>query len=454
MRGMQSAVIPPAAARRGLLVIALGSLGVPLDSTVNAAFPAITAAFGLAVADIQWVVIAYVLTYASLLLACGRLSDLFGHRRVFLIGAAWSATAFTICAAAPSFPLLLAARIMQGIGAALVASCGPALATSLYPEQQRPRILAWYTLMFAIGATLGTPLAGALLGPFGWRAVFALRVPIAVAALLLAPLLPAGTSSSGAGRFDIRGALLLAASLACGLGALNRVQAIGASPLPCLLLAVLAIAAAFAFAGQQNRARHPIIDMRLFRLPGFTAVNAASALATLAGFAVLLLVPFLLRETTDLPPFAAGCLLAASPLGTTLGSPLAGRLAARIAPRRLALAGAIANTLGLGGLAFTQAVPSLPFLALAMLIQGIGMGMFQVGYLDIVTATVPRTDRGVAGSLAMLTRMTGTLAGATLLMLVFQLASASFHAGFQAALTVAALLAAAAALLLLQRRIR
>jgi MFS family permease len=169
---------------------------------------------------------------------------------------------------------------------------------------------------------------------------------------------------------------------------------------------------------------------------------------------VLLLVPFLLRDATDLPPFAAGCLLAASPLVVMIGSPLAGRLAARVAPRQLALAGAIASTIGLSGLALTQVAPNLPLLALAMLVQGIGMGLFQVGYLDIVTAAVPRADRGVAGSLAMLTRMTGTLAGATLLMLVFQLNTASFHAGFQATLIVAALLAAAASLLLVQRKMR
>ncbi|MGH7039610.1 MAG: MFS transporter, partial [Stellaceae bacterium] len=129
---------------RGLLALVLVGLGtavVPLDTAVNIAFPAITRSFGLSISMIQWVVICYVLTYASLMLACGRAGDIFGHRRVFRIGLLWDSAAFLLCAAAPSYPFLLFFRFLQGIGAGLVISVAPALVTGMFPEERRSRAL-------------------------------------------------------------------------------------------------------------------------------------------------------------------------------------------------------------------------------------------------------------------------------------------------------------------------
>src|SRR5579872_2987438 len=131
----------------GVLVVALGTLVVPFDSSVNFAFPFITRAFGLPIPAIQWVVISYTLTYAALMLVLGRVGDMLGYRRIFLAGSLWSAIAFVLCATAPSYNALLAARVLQGIGAALVLSCGPALATSLYPESASTRVLGVYTMV-------------------------------------------------------------------------------------------------------------------------------------------------------------------------------------------------------------------------------------------------------------------------------------------------------------------
>jgi len=134
----------------GLLVIGLGTSIGPLDSAVNIAFPHITGAFGQPLAMIQWVVICYVLTYASLMLVFGKLGDMFGYRRIFSAGLVLSIGALTLCALAPSFAWLLFFRALQGVGTALVLSCGPALATAGFPEQRRARIVAAYTMMFAV----------------------------------------------------------------------------------------------------------------------------------------------------------------------------------------------------------------------------------------------------------------------------------------------------------------
>jgi MFS family permease len=186
----------PLAAQLGMLVVGLGTLVAPLDTAVNIAFPSITQAFALSLQDIRWLVIAYVLTYASLMLACGRLGDLVGYRPIFQLGLLLSALGLLICAAAPSYGLLLFGRVLQGVGVALTVSCGPALVTSLLDESERARALAFYAGVIAIGSALGPIVGGLLVGRWGWAAVFWFRVPIAILALALSGRLAAPRQSS------------------------------------------------------------------------------------------------------------------------------------------------------------------------------------------------------------------------------------------------------------------
>lgn len=439
-------------------VIGLGTLVVPLDTMGNVAFPAMIAHFGVPTASVQWLVICYMLAQSSLMLVFGRLGDLLGYRRIFLLGTAWSAGAFLFCALAPSFPWLLAGRGLQGIGAGLLLSCGPALATQLYPEAMRARVLGWYTMMFAFGGALGPAIAGMLMAEWGWVAVFALRVPMSLLAFACAWSLPAVAAQARRERFDAAGALLLSLGLGALLLALAELR--GGLALPALLASAGVLGLAFYV---RRRAAPPIIDVALFRLPGFGFLTLASIGVNLAGFAVLLLVPFYLARFAALPIAQAGLLLALAPLGTTLAAPLAGRLAERVASRRLMLAGMVATALGLlAVIATTGPAPRLGALAAALVVQGLGLGVFQVAYFDVVTATLPLAARGVAGSLGLLTRTIGVVTGASLLILTFQglreraLAQAlpapdAFLTGFHAALLLAATLPLALALGLRRR---
>jgi MFS family permease len=440
-------------------VVALGTLLVPFDSSVNFAFPFITRAFGLPMPAIQWVVISYTLTYAALMLVFGRVGDMLGYRRIFLAGSLWGAIAFALCALAPSYPALLAARVLQGVGAALVLSCGPALATSLHSETARTRILGIYTMVIGIGGALGPLIAGLLVPLIDWPAVFWFRAPLALAAFLLAWLLPPDVRSSGRERFDAGGGLLLVLAISALLLALNQLQ----YRTLWFALATLSCAAATAgFVMQERRIRHPIMDLRFFRDLDFSLLNAGHAALSLAGFSVLLLVPFYLSRFGGLSPYATGLLLACSPSGTALAAPLAARLAAFVPARLLALLGAAAMAAGQIFIGNAGASPEIGVLAGAMVLQGCGVGLYQVAYFDIVTAAIPRADRGVAGSLVMMTRTLGTVIGATVLMLLFQtwrdaaLAEGAgeipaFLAGFSSTFRLAAALPAAVALLGLAR---
>ena len=181
---MNAASLPPWRRHALLAVILLGTLLGPLDAAVNIAFPDITASFAIELKAIRWVVIAYVATYASLMLIFGRIGDLFGHARVFGGGLVVCSIGFAICSAANDYTWLLIARVLQGIGTAMVLSCGPALATNLYGEHMRPRVLGAYAMAFGLGGAVGPSLGGLLVDLWGWPAVFWFRLPLAVMALI------------------------------------------------------------------------------------------------------------------------------------------------------------------------------------------------------------------------------------------------------------------------------
>jgi MFS family permease len=435
----------------GVFVVGLGTLVVPFDSSVNVAFPHIIRGFELAIPAIQWVVIAYTLTYAALTLVFGRVSDMLGYRRIFQMGNVTGAIAFLLCAAAPTYGWLLGARVLQGVGAALALSCGPALATSLYPEAQRARVLGIYTMMFGIGSALGTVLAGELVEHFGWQAVFWFRAPIALLAFSLTWTFPRDVPR-GQQRFDAPGAALLVLAITGLLLTLNQLRVVGQSPWGCIAAGAVTALCVIGFIRRETSIAQPIINLRFFRDRDFALVTAAHATLNLAGFSIMLLVPFYLDRLGGLSVPMSGLALASSPLGIMLAGPLAGFLARTIMSRRLALLGAVAMAMAQISIGMADAPANIPVLVASMFLQGLGLGLFQVACFDISTATIPREDRGVAGSLVMMTRTVGVVTAATVLMLIFQTMQtvslrqgvpegAAFLAGFHAAFRVAATLA-------------
>jgi MFS family permease len=394
-----------------LLVVCLGTLAAPLDTAVNIAFPSITAAFGLEQASIRWVIISYVLTYASLTLAFGKLGDLLGYRRVFVAGLTISALGFAACAVAPNFIALLIGRILQGVGAALTWSCAPALATTLYPESERTRVLGFYLAAIAVGSALGPLVGGVLVQSYGWRAVFWGRLPLVLVGLCMAWLIPAAPRTTGQRRYDWPGALLLMGWLGALLLAAARpemeyaVAATGA-------LLVVGLTCLTAFLVHESRHADPIVRPSLFQEPAFLVLNLASIAVNLAGFAVMLLVPFHLAGSAGLAPGLAGLVLACNATGIIVGSFAAGRLAVPFGQTRTAYLGTAISVVGLTLIATWTAQAGPVHMAVCLGLQGVGLGLFQVAYSDRVLATLPRSDRGVAGSLTLVTRTLGVIGAA------------------------------------------
>jgi MFS family permease len=439
--------------RLRLALLGLGISVVPLDTAVNIGFPDITGSFNQPIAMIQWVVICYVLTHAGLMLAFGRAGDIWGHGRVFRAGLLWSFAAFLLCAAAPSFGWLLFFRFLQGVGAGLILSCAPALVTGLYPETRRSHALGIFTLMFALGSALGPLIGGVLVARWGWPAVFWFRAPIALTSLLFLRGLPARRGAGDDQRFDIIGAALLAAGLAGLLLAVNALPRLKDGNDLALVLIPAAILCLVGFVWWEGRTRQPVIQVALFRRASFAIVNLASCMMYLVTFSVLLFAPYFLVRYTALPLPLAGAVLATGFVAMAATSPLAGGLIARIGAHRVAPLGALAIGVGLFSVSAWQPDTAPLVMVLTLAVHGLGLGFFQVAYMEIVVAASPLAHRGVAGSLAMLTRTIGTVGGAALLTLGFQAIEAAawdggtgdaqafltaFHAMFRIAGIVAA----------------
>jgi MFS family permease len=293
---------------------------------------------------------------------------------------------------------------------------------------------------------LGPLIGGALTAIWDWPAVFLFRVPIAIAALLLLGAMPASPLRPAGDRFDIPGGIALVLGLVTMLLTLNRLREFSA------LWFGLASAAAFAaFIFRESRAVRPIIAVGTLKQPAFALLNLVSVLVNLAAFSIWLLVPYALARLPGYSLIESGAILAAAAAGAVVAAPIGGRIVGRyISAERLAIAGAAAIGTGLLLIgAWTEQTPTTLRIT-GLFVQGLGLGLFQLAYSDIVTAALPLADRGVAGSLVLLTRTFGTVTAASVVLMVFEVLNVghgfleAFHQTFQ----LAALLAFAAAGLL------
>ena len=411
--------------RAALFVVMLGASVAPLDFALAVGFPAIADDFGLSLRQIRWAAISYVLTYGGLMMWMGELGDRVGHLRVFAVGLVLSTGSIAVCALAPSYGLLLVGRVLMGLGVAFTLSCAPALALSLYDDHQRTRVLAVYGSLYALAGLLAPLAGGWAMDWLGWPGVFWFRLPVLLLALLGLPLLLRGRAAARSAASEVVGAV----------GAADSVAAVVAA------------------APGRPDGPMPWWSAQLWRVPGFARANAASVALQFASFTVVLVMPFYLVRQGGWSPSAIGLTLACWAAGTMLGSALAARWIRAHGLSSTAVGGTVLSALGLTITAMWPAQPQLLPLVLAMAVQGLGVGVFQVAYADQVVAAMPTQMRGVAGSLLMVTRTAGVVLGALVWPEVLETAGAThFMPGHRTVFGVAALTSVGLAAVLWRRR--
>jgi EmrB/QacA subfamily drug resistance transporter len=361
-------------ARTALAAAVLGSSMAFVDGTVvNVALPVMQRELGACVAQVQWIVEAYALMLAALLLVGGSLGDRFGRRRVFGVGVAVFAAASAWCGLAPDAAHLVLARGVQGLGGALLVPGSLALIGASFGAAERGRAIGTWSSLTAVAGGVGPVLGGLLVQHLSWRWIFFLNLPLAAAVLLLLPRVPESRDPR-AGPLDLPGALL--ATLALGGIALGLTEAGPRGPGDPLVLALLAAgaAAALAFVRTERRSRAPMVPPELFRSRTFAGANLLTLLLYTALGATLFFLPFNLIQVQGYSPVQAGAALVPFTALMVLLSPRAGALVDRRGPRLPLVAGPLLAGAGIAGLAlpgvggsyWTTFFPGIVVMALGM----------------------------------------------------------------------------------------
>lgn len=408
-----------------LLTVLVGSFLATLNiASVNVALPTLVRELGAGLEGGKLVVVAYVATVTLLLIPFGRAGDLLGRRRFYALGFLLFAVGSTLCSFAPSLAMLVAFRVVQAFGAAMLISQGSAIIATVFAPGERGHALGWQVVAVAVGSVSGNALGGILTDLLGWRSVFWTNAPVAAVGIVLAlRVLPGGMRAAGA--FDARGALTLIAALALVVLAANL-----ATPdapwlgLPPLLAAAAVLAV---FARQQRRADHPLLAPELRRSRRFLGGIFAALFGFTAAISATFLMPFFLQGPLGLPPRFAGLAILPYAVMVVLASPFSGRLSDRIGGRLPATAGLL--TIGGGLLGLSLLGPSSPawHVSAFLVMVGAGVGLFASPNNNAVFSAAPKEHLGVANGMLGTMRNLGVSLGASLASLVF-LVGAPGHA--------------------------
>jgi EmrB/QacA subfamily drug resistance transporter len=399
------------------LSMLLASLGT---SIANVGLPTLVQVFNATFQEVQWVVIAYLLAITTLIVSVGRLGDLVGRRRLLLAGVALFTAASVLCAVAPTLWLLITARALQGLGAAVMMALTMALVSDAVPKAKTGSAMGILGTMSAIGTALGPTLGGVMIASFGWQALFLVNVPLGLLTLIVAwRTLPFDRRAQAAGRpaFDHAGTLLLALTLA----AYALAMTIGRGdfgPLNLVLLGA-AILGAGLFLLAEKRASSPLIRLAMFRDPTLSSSLAMSALVATVMMATLVVGPFYLSDALGLDATTVGLVLSAGPVVAALSGMPAGRLADRFGAPRMAIAGLAAMAAGTLALALLPAALGVPGYVVPIMVITASYALFQAANNTVVMADVSADRRGVISGLLNLSRNLGLVTGASAMGAVF-----------------------------------
>lgn len=403
------------------LSILLASLGT---SVTNIGLPTLASVFEASFREVQWVILAYLLSITTLIVGAGRLGDMFGRRRLLLFGFAVFTLASAACGAAPTLAMLIVARAVQGLGAAFMLALAMAFVGDIVPKARIGSAMGLLGTMSAIGTAIGPSLGGMLIATVGWRAMFLVNVPLGIAAIaFIWSDLPADRPSTALerGRFDVIGTTLLALVLAAYALAVTADRN-GSADQIWALFATAAIGA-FAFVFVELRRATPLVRLSLFRDPMLSSGLFANTLVSTVMMATLVIGPFHLTRGLVLDAARAGLIMSIGPIVSALTGIPAGRLVDRFGGGRMALVGLMNMMVGCALLALTPARLGIVGYAAPLAVLTSGYAIFQAANNTMVMADLPAERRGLVSGVLNLSRNFGLMTGASVLGAVFAWAS-------------------------------
>ena len=414
-----------------------------MDQTgVNLALPQIADHFDATIPAVQWVALGYILTTGALLLPMGRLSDIVGRKRIYLVGFVVFTVGAVLAGFAPSLLGVILSKVFQGVGAAMIQANGMAIVTSTFAPSERGKAIGLFMTVVGMGAIAGPVIGGGVVGAFGWEYIFFLGVPFGLASIITALIVldgrPSEQSTPGGHRpdFDWLGAFMSSAALVTFLLVMTVAHSVGWGSWKVLLAfggVVLLIAA---FIWWERRAPDPMLALELFKRRLFSLGTAASFLSFVAGTSVFFLMPFYLQGVLGFSPGRSGLIMAPTALAFAVLGPISGRLSDRYGWRRFAVVGLVMSLASMLALASVTDAGSVGLIVGALVMQGIGMGMFYSPNASAVLSTVERERYGIATAFMNMVRNTASVTGLGLATVIVTATMGSM--GFEPMLDLAA----------------
>jgi EmrB/QacA subfamily drug resistance transporter len=389
-----------------------------LDNTVvSVGLGSIQADLNASVADLQWVVGAYALTFAAIMLACGMIGDELGRKAVMLTGVGVFCAGSVVCALAPSPAVLIAGRAIMGLGAAASEPGTLSVLRHVYPdEKMRARAIGVWAAVSGLAIAMGPVVGGILVGAWNWRGIFWFNLAFGLAALVVAFLTVPESSDPHAARVDSIGTLLGAAALGTFAAGIIDAETNGFADPAVITLLCVAVAAAAGFIWWERRAPYPLLDLKFFRIPGFTIPNVVALLSYFATFAIFFFVALYLEEAVNLSGYKIALVFLPMTVLMIASSVLTGRIVPRTGVRWTITAGCLFYCAGLLLTnAFISLHPNYPGLIVSLSLVGIGIGVTVVPVTTSVLDAVPAERSGMAASAANTFREVGALTGVAIL---------------------------------------
>lgn len=399
----------------------LASLGT---SSANVALPTLAQAFSASFQDVQWIVLAYLLAITTLIVSVGRIGDIAGRKLLLLTGLALFTTASVLAAIAPNLGLLIAARAVQGLGAAIMMALTMAMIREAVPQEKAGSGMGLLGSMSAIGTALGPSLGGVLIAGFGWRSIFLINVPLGILTWVLSRhYLPEDRAGLKTERtdFDIMGSMWLALSL--GSYALSMTigrGSIGVINGALLLAAGLSLSL---FLRTESKTASPLIQLKLFRDPVLRTSLATSVLVATVIMATLIVGPFYLSRTLGLESALVGLVMTTGPLVAALTALPLGRAVDRYGWQHMSIVGLTAMTSGSLSLAMLPTSFGIVGYIIPLAFITAGYALFQTANSTSVMQSVQNHQRGVISGLLNLSRNLGLITGSSVMGAVFSISS-------------------------------
>ncbi len=383
-----------------LAVLCLCTLVLAFDNTIlNVALPTLVRALGATASQLQWLVDAYTLVFGGLLLTTGSLGDRFGRKLVLTVGLLVFALGAVLGATADSATHLIAIRGLMGLGGALIMPSTLAIMLAIFPREERTKAIAVWTSMAFLGLPLGPILGGWLLDHYPWNAMFLVNLPVIAIALGTGLVLVPESKSAALAALDPLGALLSVSGLGALLYAIIAAPTRGWADATTLAALTAALLLLTAFAGWEARCAQPMLDLRLFANPRFSAASLAIALVSFGLVGTLFFLTQYMQFVLGFTPLGAGVRIIPLTLGVALGAPVGTVLVKRLGVRALVAAGLAVAAGGVAILATGTTSSGYAHVALALAVMGLGMGFAAAPATDTMMGTVPGERAGVGSAI-------------------------------------------------------